>query len=149
MRCFDSPVPPAVRGIRSLVAHEDVGADASPWVENDWRLLGAGRVRSNHRPLHCQCCTHFPWPATTRVLVERVSCSSPGGFGHEAWFNLFVASRLPSNVVLMGGMGEQLANDHQIWEAVERICGDLGLSALQVTISTVGVVPATCRQLAG
>lgn len=49
-----------------------------------------------------------------------------------------------SNVVFMG-MGEPLANYDRVWEAVERICGDLGLSARHVTISTVGVVPGIRR----
>ena len=45
-----------------------------------------------------------------------------------------------SNVVFMG-MGEPLANEAAVWGAVERIHGDLGLSARHITISTVGVVP--------
>ena len=49
-----------------------------------------------------------------------------------------------SNVVFMG-MGEPLANYDQVWAAVERICGDLGLSARHVTISTVGLVPGIRR----
>jgi 23S rRNA (adenine2503-C2)-methyltransferase len=43
------------------------------------------------------------------------------------------------------GMGEPLANYDQVWAAVERICGDLGLSARHVTISTVGLVPGIRR----
>jgi 23S rRNA (adenine2503-C2)-methyltransferase len=49
-----------------------------------------------------------------------------------------------SNVVFMG-MGEPLANYDRVWAAVERICGDLGLSARHVTISTVGLVPGIRR----
>ena len=45
-----------------------------------------------------------------------------------------------SNVVFMG-MGEPLANYDATWAAVERIHGDLGLSARHITISTVGIVP--------
>ena len=45
-----------------------------------------------------------------------------------------------SNVVFMG-MGEPLANYDATWAAVERIHGDLGLSARHLTVSTVGVVP--------
>ncbi len=48
--------------------------------------------------------------------------------------------RRVSNVVFMG-MGEPLANEAAVWGAVERIHGDLGLSARHITISTVGVVP--------
>ena len=42
-----------------------------------------------------------------------------------------------SNVVFMG-MGEPLANYDATWAAVERLHGDLGLSARHITISTVG-----------
>jgi 23S rRNA (adenine2503-C2)-methyltransferase len=49
-------------------------------------------------------------------------------------------ARRVSNVVFMG-MGEPLANEAAVWGAVERIHGDLGLSARHITISTVGIVP--------
>jgi 23S rRNA (adenine2503-C2)-methyltransferase len=52
-----------------------------------------------------------------------------------------------SNVVFMG-MGEPLANYEPTWAAVERIHGDLGLSARHITVSTVGIVPGI-RRLAG
>jgi 23S rRNA (adenine2503-C2)-methyltransferase len=49
-----------------------------------------------------------------------------------------------ANVVFMG-MGEPLANDANVWAAVERIHGALGLSARHLTISTVGLVPGINR----
>ncbi len=49
-----------------------------------------------------------------------------------------------TNVVYMG-MGEPLANYEQVWTSVERIHGDLGISARRITISTVGVVPGMLR----
>jgi len=49
-----------------------------------------------------------------------------------------------SNVVFMG-MGEPLANYDPMWAAVQRIHGDLGLSARHVTVSTVGIVPGIRR----
>ncbi len=49
-----------------------------------------------------------------------------------------------SNVVFMG-MGEPLANYDATWAAVERIHGDIGLSARHLTLSTVGVVPGIRR----
>ena len=52
-----------------------------------------------------------------------------------------------SNVVFMG-MGEPLANYDRTWTAVERLHGDLGLSARHLTLSTVGLVPGI-RRLAG
>ena len=39
------------------------------------------------------------------------------------------------------GMGEPLANEASVWAAVERIHGDIGISARHLTISTVGIVP--------
>jgi len=48
--------------------------------------------------------------------------------------------RRVSNVVFMG-MGEPLANLSHTWRAVERIHGDLGLSARSITVSTVGLIP--------
>ena len=52
--------------------------------------------------------------------------------------------RRVSNVVFMG-MGEPLANYDRTWAAVQRLHGDLGLSARHITISTVGVVPGIRR----
>ena len=49
-----------------------------------------------------------------------------------------------SNVVFMG-MGEPLANFGPVWDAVERLHGDMGLSARHLTISTVGIVPGIVR----
>lgn len=49
-----------------------------------------------------------------------------------------------SNVVFMG-MGEPLANYDRLWAAIERIHGDIGLSARHLTVSTVGVVPGIRR----
>ena len=51
-----------------------------------------------------------------------------------------------SNIVFMG-MGEPLANEATVWRSVERIHGDLGLSARHITISTVGIIPGI-RKLA-
>jgi 23S rRNA (adenine2503-C2)-methyltransferase len=49
-----------------------------------------------------------------------------------------------SNVVFMG-MGEPLANEDAVWNAIERIHDGLGLSARHITVSTVGVVPGIRR----
>jgi 23S rRNA (adenine2503-C2)-methyltransferase len=48
------------------------------------------------------------------------------------------------NVVFMG-MGEPLANLDNVWPAVERAHGALGLSARHLTLSTVGIVPGIRR----
>ncbi len=49
-----------------------------------------------------------------------------------------------TNVVFMG-MGEPLANYEPVRTAIDRLHGDLGLSARQITVSTVGVVPGIRR----
>ncbi len=49
-----------------------------------------------------------------------------------------------SNVVYMG-MGEPLANYDAVWQSVERLHDELGLSARRITVSTVGVVPGLRR----
>ncbi|NQV96822.1 MAG: 23S rRNA (adenine(2503)-C(2))-methyltransferase RlmN [Acidimicrobiaceae bacterium] len=45
-----------------------------------------------------------------------------------------------ANVVFMG-MGEPLANEEAVWQAVTRIHEAIGLSARHLTISTVGIIP--------
>jgi 23S rRNA (adenine2503-C2)-methyltransferase len=54
------------------------------------------------------------------------------------------APRRVTNVVFMG-MGEPLANYDRVWQAVERLCADVGFSARHLTVSTVGVVPGIRR----
>jgi 23S rRNA (adenine2503-C2)-methyltransferase len=49
-----------------------------------------------------------------------------------------------SNIVFMG-MGEPLANYGPMWAAVERLHGDMGISARHITVSTVGIVPGILR----
>jgi 23S rRNA (adenine2503-C2)-methyltransferase len=55
--------------------------------------------------------------------------------------------RRVSNVVYMG-MGEPMANEERVWQSVERLHGEFGLSARHITISTVGLIPGI-RALAG
>ena len=54
--------------------------------------------------------------------------------------------RRVSNIVFMG-MGEPMANYDNTWATVERLHGDMGISARHLTISTVGIVPGI-RKLA-
>ncbi len=49
-----------------------------------------------------------------------------------------------ANVVFMG-MGEPLANEPNVWAAIERMHGDIGLSARHLTVSTIGIVPGIRR----
>ena len=43
------------------------------------------------------------------------------------------------------GMGEPFANYDRTWGAVERLHGDLGISARHLTLSTVGIIPGIRR----
>ena len=54
------------------------------------------------------------------------------------------AGRRLGNVVFMG-MGEPLANYGATWAAIERLHGDVGISARHLTVSTVGIVPGILR----
>ncbi len=47
--------------------------------------------------------------------------------------------------VLYMGMGEPLANLDAVWRSIERIHDDLGISARNIVVSTVGVVPGMRR----
>lgn len=66
---------------------------------------------------------------TTGEIVEQVMNAARAA-----------GDRRVSNVVFMG-MGEPLANFSNTWNAVERLHGDLGLSARSITVSTVGIIP--------
>ena len=64
-------------------------------------------------------------------IVEQVVRSA-----HEAQSR----NRRIDNIVFMG-MGEPLANEAAVWGAIERIHGDIGISARHITVSTVGIIP--------
>ncbi len=73
----------------------------------------------------------FTRQLTTGEIVEQVARAA-----REAR----ALGRRLANVVFMG-MGEPLANEPNVWAAIERIHGDLGLSARHLTVSTIGIVP--------
>jgi 23S rRNA (adenine2503-C2)-methyltransferase len=85
----------------------------------------------------CQFCATgqagFQRQLTQGEIVEQVAVAM-----REA------APRRVSNIVFMG-MGEPLANYDRVWGAVERLHGDMGLSARHLTLSTVGIVPGIRR----
>jgi 23S rRNA (adenine2503-C2)-methyltransferase len=68
---------------------------------------------------------------TTGEIVEQVVRAAREAATH---------SRRVDNIVFMG-MGEPLANEASMWAAIERIHGDIGISARHITVSTVGIVP--------
>jgi len=77
---------------------------------------------------------------TTGEIVEQVVRARQRASGRQP-------PRRVSNVVFMG-MGEPLANYDRTWAAIERLHGDVGISARHLTLSTVGIVPGI-RRLAG
>ena len=72
---------------------------------------------------------------TVGEIVEQVAVAAREARSME---------RRLGNVVFMG-MGEPLANEGVVWDSVERLHGDLGLSARKLTSSTVGLVPGIRR----
>jgi 23S rRNA (adenine2503-C2)-methyltransferase len=72
---------------------------------------------------------------STGEIVEQVVRAARHARRHD---------RRVSNVVFMG-MGEPFANYDRVWHAVERIHGDIGISARHLTLSTVGIVPGIRR----
>ena len=72
---------------------------------------------------------------TVGEIVEQVILAARAAKPHRV-----------SNIVFMG-MGEPLANDARVWQAVQRLHGDVGIGARSITVSTVGMVPGI-RKLA-
>lgn len=68
---------------------------------------------------------------TAGEIVEQVVRSAREARAHD---------RRVDNIVFMG-MGEPLANEPAVWQAIERIHGDIGISARHLTVSTVGILP--------
>ena len=142
---------PALRPVSRLTA--DRGSTVK-WL---WELAGGARVETvlmeyGSRSTVCVstqagcamgcgfCATGqggFSRNLTAGEIVEQVVAA--GADRHPA--------ARPSNVVFMG-MGEPLANYPRVWSAVERLHGELGISARHITVSTVGIVPGI-RRLAG
>ncbi|MHB1777780.1 MAG: 23S rRNA (adenine(2503)-C(2))-methyltransferase RlmN [Acidimicrobiales bacterium] len=85
----------------------------------------------------CQFCATGQGGFTRQLrageIVEQVVAAQRDG-----------APRRVTHVVFMG-MGEPLANFDQVWSAVERLHGEVGISARRLTLSTVGIVPGIRR----
>jgi 23S rRNA (adenine2503-C2)-methyltransferase len=136
-----------------LARSESEGSDT---VKLLWGLRGGHRIET--------VLMHYP-DRTTVCVSTQAGCAMACGFcaTGQAGFDrhlttgeiveqVVMAARVSrprrvSNVVFMG-MGEPLANYGPVWGAVERLHGDVGLSARHLTLSTVGVVPGI-RRLAG
>jgi 23S rRNA (adenine2503-C2)-methyltransferase len=140
-----------VPGLAPVTSSVNADGDTTKWL---WSLADGARVETvlmayrSGRVTVCvssqagcaMACTFcatgqagFERQLTAGEIVEQViraGRASPGG--------------RVSNVVFMG-MGEPLANYGATWAAVERLHGDVGLSARHLTVSTVGIVPGILR----
>jgi 23S rRNA (adenine2503-C2)-methyltransferase len=143
-------LPPSLRPVAESVGD---GGGTIKWV---WALGDDVRIET--------VLMHYPDRATVCVSTQA-GCAMGCGFcaTGQAGFdrNLSTgeiveqviramrraAPRRVSNVVFMG-MGEPMANYDRTWAAVERLHGDVGISARHLTLSTVGIVPGIAR-LAG
>jgi 23S rRNA (adenine2503-C2)-methyltransferase len=150
-----------------LVPVRSIDCDRGMTVKTVWRLFDGALVESvlmryPGRVTMCissqaGCGMNCPFCATgqsgltrnltTAEIVEQVLAGSRSLARDEVAGG---PGRI-SNIVFMG-MGEPLANYGQVIEAVRRINdpqpGGLGISARNITVSTVGLVPRM-RQLAG
>ncbi len=144
---LDAELPP---GLRLTAESKSEGGKTVKWL---WEMPDGAQVET--------VLMRYPDRATVCVSTQagcamRCSFCATGQAGFtrhlttgEIVEQVAVARRAAepdrlSNVVFMG-MGEPLANYDRMWAAIERIHGDIGLSARHVTVSTVGVVPGIRR----
>ena len=144
---LDEELPPALHEVTRSVGDD---GDTVKWL---WELHDGATVETvlMHYPerstvcissqagcaMACGFCATgqagFERHLTTGEIVEQVVRAS-----REA------APRRVSNIVFMG-MGEPLANYDAVWGSVERLHGDIGISARHLTVSTVGIIPGIKR----
>jgi 23S rRNA (adenine2503-C2)-methyltransferase len=144
---IDTELPAALTRTEESVSDD---GDTVKWL---WTLADGATVET--------VLMHYPGRSTVCISTQAgcaMACSfcATGQAGFERHLTVgevveqvVVAARVArprrlSNVVFMG-MGEPLANYDVTWGAVERIHGELGLSARHLTISTVGLVPGIER----
>ncbi|MGH9081860.1 MAG: 23S rRNA (adenine(2503)-C(2))-methyltransferase RlmN [Acidimicrobiales bacterium] len=146
-RRLEAALPPALEPVARRTAD---GGETVKWL---WSLAGGGRVET----------VLMAYPDRVTVCVStQAGCAMACAFcatGQSGFRRNLSAGEIVEQVVAAGrqarprrlthvvmmGMGEPLANYDRTWAAVERIHGDLGLSARRITISTVGMVPGIRR----
>lgn len=152
-----SELPTAMRAMiaerlpTQLKAVRESHADDGQTVKTLWRLDDGGLIESvlMHYPdrstlcvssqvgcaMGCSFCATgqagFTRHLTTGEIVEQVARARAAAQATD---------RRLSNVVFMG-MGEPLANESNLWPAIETIHHEYGLSARHITVSTVGMIP--------
>ena len=131
---------------------ESLGADDQTvkWL---WRLRDGARIET--------VLMHYRDRSTVCVSTQAgcaMACgfcaTGQGGFERQLTTGEIVEQvvraagrarpRRVANVVFMG-MGEPFANYDHTWESIERLHGAIGISARQLTVSTVGIVPGIRR----
>ena len=140
----------------ALAAVAESTADGGATVKWLWSLGDGARIET--------VLMHYPVKRSTVCVSTQAGCAMACGFcaTGQAGFERHLTTgeiveqvtraaraaadsgRRLSNVVFMG-MGEPLANYDRVWGAVERLHGNVGLSARHLTISTVGIVPGIRR----
>ena len=147
---LSAALPPA------LTLETERVSDDGATIKSLWRLAGGATVES--------VLMHYDDRSTVCVSTQA-GCAMACGFcatgqagferhlsGGEIVEQVIRAARRARdegrkgtlNVVFMG-MGEPLANYDAVWTAVERLHGPVGISARNLTISTVGIVPGIRR----
>jgi 23S rRNA (adenine2503-C2)-methyltransferase len=140
---------------RALRLEAESLADRGATVKWLWALDGGARVET--------VLMHYPDRSTVCVSTQA-GCAMGCGFcaTGQAGFDRHLSTgemveqvvmaarrartdrRRLSNVVFMG-MGEPLANYDATWATIERLHGAMGMSARNLTVSTVGIVPGIER----
>lgn len=138
-----------VPALRPEATSVNAEGDTTKWL---WSLEGGARVET--------VLMRYPSGRVTVCVSTQAGCAmactfcatGQAGFERQLTAGEIVeqvirarraAGRL-TNVVFMG-MGEPMANYPAMWAAVERLHGDVGLSARHLTVSTVGIVPGILR----
>ena len=144
---LDEELPPALSEVTRSVGDD---GDTVKWL---WELHDGATVET--------VLMHYPERSTV-CISSQAGCAMACGFcaTGQAGFERHMttgeiveqvvraareaAPRRVSNIVFMG-MGEPLANYDAVWGAVERLHGDIGISARHLTVSTVGIIPGIKR----
>lgn len=144
---LDTDLVPALREVSRVVS------DNGQTVKWLWQLEGDVRVETVLM-LYSNRVTVCVSTQAGCAMACQFCATGQGGFSRnltegEIVEQLIEAARAArprriSNVVFMG-MGEPLANYERVWAAIKRINKEVGISARNLTISTVGIVPGIRR----
>jgi 23S rRNA (adenine2503-C2)-methyltransferase len=138
-----------VPGLREAAISVNAEGDTTKWL---WSLADGARVET--------VLMRYPSGRVTVCVSTQAGCAMACSFcatGQAGFERQLTAGEIVeqvirarreagrvTNIVFMG-MGEPLANYSATWAAVERLHGDMGISARHITVSTVGIVPGIRR----